>query len=188
MAVYALTETTAYEPIDLPSAKAYLQVPDSVTASDDVIEMFIAAAKEYVQRYTSRLIGEYEVVEYFDAWPIDQRYIFRLKFGLATSIDLVETFDGTDWNTVDAEDYSADVVGRPARVKMLDIGDYDLGDGISLIRITYTAGSPTGADMAKPLVAMMYQLIGFWFSGGLDQDISDLNYVHQILKQYTFNR
>lgn len=186
MATFQLTETGAFTPITVEDAKLYLKYSESVSALDGAIEVLLLSAKQYVERYTSRLIGEYEVVEYWDGWPRDG--VFKLKFGVSVSIGSVEIFDGTDWIEVEVEDYSVDPISLPARVKMLSIGNYSLGTGLNVIRITYNCGTSDGSDLPSVLTTLQYMLLSFWLENGTDQDVSDLNYINKVLNLYVINR
>ncbi len=185
MAVYKLTETGAYDPISLEAARVYLKLTGVSPSYEALIESMLLSAKDYIQRYTSRCIGEFEVVEYWDDWP--GNLLFKLKFGLVSAVTSVEYWDGTDWQPVDDSEYSVDKIGRPARVKMLSSG-FLLGEGLNRIRITYTAGSETGADLPPIFETLMRSMLAFWHENGADQDITDLNYINSILKQYVLNK
>lgn len=186
MAAAVITVNTPYTPVSVADGKAYLKIPSSVTESDDLVEMLLLAAKEHVSHITSRLFGLCTVVEYWDYWQ-DNR-LFKLKYGVCSAITSVQAYDGDSWETVVATDYSADVITRPARIKMISTGDYTLGDGLNIIRATYTAGTALGTDIPQALIAAMYQLIGFWYDKGMDQDASDLATVNTLLRPYILNR
>ena len=186
MATATITVTTPYTPIAVEDGKAYVKIPASVTESDDLVEALLLAAKEHVVKITSRLIGLCTVVEYWDGWEFS--LLFKLKYGVCSAIASIEAYDGDSWETVAATDYSADFISRPARVKMISTGDYTLGYGLNVVRVTYTAGTADGSDLPAALTAAMYQLIGFWYDKGMDQDASDLATVNALLRPYILNR
>ncbi|MCA0235457.1 MAG: hypothetical protein LCH81_03655 [Bacteroidetes bacterium] len=185
MAIYQLTETTAYYPLSVEDARIYLKLSGLDRAYEDLVESMLLSAKDYIQRYTSRCIGEHEVVEFWDDWPGNS--IFKLKFGLVASVESVEYWDGAEWQEIDTAKYSVDRIGRPARVKMLSAG-FSLGEGLNRIRITYTAGSGTGEDLPAMFPTLIRQMLAYWHENGADQDISDMNYINNILNQYVLNK
>ena len=184
MQTYTVITPSAYLPVSVADMKVYLKVQASYVGDDDQIEAFIVAAKEYIERYTKRFMGRVKVEELFDAWPAD--LVLTLQTGLITAVCELAYWDGEAWVIVDESDYYTSLA--PVTRTKLTTSQSGLADVPGAIRARYWAGMDDGSDIPTPLLTCIKMAVAFWTENTSDQDITDLNYLHAILKQYVINR
>lgn len=181
---YRVTTASTFIPVTTAEVKPFLNIDAAYTAKDCQLEAFVVAAKGYVERYTKRQIGQNTVEEYYDTVPDDD--IFTLSTGLVASVTSVSYWNGTAWVALAGTDYYLDNISVPAQIELLNSFSPS-GRTKNLWKIVYLAGAVDGADIPGPLLTCIKMLVAFWNENTTDQDITDLNYIHTILKQYVLN-
>jgi uncharacterized phiE125 gp8 family phage protein len=187
--VYSVLDITtpAAEPVSLELAKQHLRVDDD--AEDALIQMWIMAARQYVEKVTRRAIFERDVVMTLDQFPLRwneslnpiqtnrpiphvwEHFEIKLPKPRCKAVKSI-TYQDVDGNpiTLDPSTYRVDLNSQPARIVPAPglcwpyIAVYIPGT----IQVTYTAGSyGDGVDVntcPQTIVAAMLLLIGHWFA------------------------
>jgi hypothetical protein len=81
------------EPVTLPQAKLHLRVDPDVTTDDDLIELYIQAAREFVEYSTGRSFVSKGYVQVHDAFP------YYVPSALSQSAVPPQYFSGQQWPT-----------------------------------------------------------------------------------------
>lgn len=112
--MYTLTTLTRPEdePVSLTLAKTHLRIDHD--SEDDLIRMWVKAAREYCEQYTGRRFVTQTVRLTFSCWPPDR--IIRLPFGPG-DVTEVTAFTYLDENgdsqTLAADEYQVDLAASP---------------------------------------------------------------------------
>lgn len=185
---YEVVSATEVTGISFESVKARLRIDASDTSLDAEIPGLIIAARQYVERYTKCIIcSSRNIYQYFDGWPEDRILSLSfspINFNLGTpAIEYLD--DAGIWQVLDDSTYQIDPVSFPHRVFIPDsVTLPSLLDGVNTVKVFATYGVEEEPTIS-PLVQCIYFLVAAWLNNSSHQDISDLNYVHTILDQYT---
>lgn len=178
---YALRVITPppYEPISLEETKRHIKVDDDITAYDDDIDGYIAAAREWYGDFTGRalVMTEYEMA--LDGYP-SCSYIELPR----TPVISVDSIKYTDSNGVEqtwaTSNYQVDIASVPARIALAYGGllPSSYRADLNSWRIRFTAGYPVGSPSsaeayrqnvpALAKVAMKIHVTGI-YEGTLDK-------------------
>lgn len=111
-----LVTAPATEPVSLEEAKLHLR--EDGDDQDDLIDLFIQAAREAVEKHTGRRLIDQVWDVYLDEFPDDDDAI---EIALQPIIEVVDVFytdsAGVEQTMDDGDDYLLDIVGSPARIK-----------------------------------------------------------------------
>lgn len=173
------THPTA-EPIDLAEAKLYLRVDTS--ADDALIEAMITAARESVERYTSRALVTQTIVEKLDSFP---PFGFRLSYHPAQSITSITYKDSNGaTQTLSTDVYMLDNYDVPNAVVLKANQTFPTTyDEHNVVTVTYVAGEDVSA-VPKPIIQAMYLLIADYYENRTDYVKRQATAAEYLLNQY----
>lgn len=156
---YITTVPPTAEPITLSEAKAQVRELDGGSlVEDDLIRVYIAAAREYAEGVTGLSFLEQTGQDYFDGW----QWCYELTRGPVSEIVSVEYIaDGATTYTAWANtNYHTDTVSRPARVvKNADASFPALANRVNAVRITYKSGAEDAAGVPPSARHAMLMLV-----------------------------
>lgn len=162
MALVLVTGPTI-EPVSLEEAK--LHIRQDGTADDDLIRVFIKAARESVEQITRRALITQTWDLFMDEWPAGERIKLLLPPLQSVSYVKYTDEDGTI-NTFDSGSYIADIKNQPGGVVLAD-GESWPSDAlypVNAINVRFVAGFGDGsADVPGPIRAAMRLLIGHYY-------------------------
>jgi len=155
MPITVITAPT-FEPVTLAEAKAHLRV--SHTAEDSLITALITVAREQAESYTQRSICA-QTLDY-------SRDAFLLQFELplcplqsVTSIKYID-LNGTEQTLAEAE-YQVNSQSIPAIIALAHGKVWPcVRSELNAVRIRYSAGYATAADIPASIKSAMLLLIG----------------------------
>jgi uncharacterized phiE125 gp8 family phage protein len=180
------TSQPAAEPITLAMAKNHLRV--DFDEDDQLIEAWMTAARQYVEKVTRRPIFNRTVVLTLDQFPMREssslnprelhswsgdlweRFSIRLPRPRCQSITSITYQDNAgDVLNLDPSQYRADLSSEPARIVPAPSGNWPyLASYVpGSIKVTYIAGNyGDGAETntcPQTLVAAILLLVGHWY-------------------------
>ena len=147
------------EPITLSEAKLYLRVDNS--ADDALITALITAAREAVERYTSRALGTQTITQVLDCFP---------GFGFRLAVHPVQSI-----TSVTYKDENGNTQTLSSSIYMLD--NYEMPNGVVLkanqqfpsvypetnaVTVVYVAGEVAG-NVPKAILQAMYLAIADFY-------------------------
>lgn len=155
----------AAEPLSRTEAKVHLRVDSDLTADDTLIDNLIIAAREYVERFTRRILINSVCVLKLDAFPSTDYcegviYLRSPPVGTFASITYIDT-TGTS-QTLSASLYQTDLVMLPARVRPA-YGEVwpETRDQMSAVTLNYTSGyGATSASVPGPIKQYVFLMVG----------------------------
>lgn len=165
---YRVTIPPATEPITLAEAKAQLRVLDGVLTEDALISAYIAAARDYAESVTGRVLITQTIEEYYDQWA----YVFCLSKSPISAITKVEYIaDGTTTYVVwDSSNYAIDLLNVPARAIKLPSGVFQtLAILPNPVKITYVAGG-TANEIPSSIKQAIMLLISDYYENRQDSE------------------
>ena len=137
---YKLIQAPADEPVSITEAKAHLRVRDGETSQDALIEMMIAAARQYAEIYTHRAFVTQQWRMTLDAFP---NCPLLLQKSPIQSVDSIIYTDmaGSTQTIVQGTDYVTDLDSEPGRITppFGRVWPIPLPQ-IAAVRVTFTAG------------------------------------------------
>lgn len=146
------------EPVSLELAKQQCRVVDADTDFDDLIESYIPAAREYVEKETGCILVQRTVSERRDCFG---SYV-ELSYRPVVSVDDVGYLDA-DGTAQTYADFVAQADRDPARVYPAIGGQFPTLSAYGGVTVTYTAGFVAGEEPPSLIQAMLL-LIGHWFA------------------------
>ena len=152
-----VTSDPAAEPITTTEAKLDLKI--DTTDEDDLLTIFIQAAREAVENRTGRsLITQTRVIK-MDYFPMDDT--IRLPNGPVISVTHVKYYDETDTLvTLSTDDYWVDTDSDIARIVVENYWPA-IYDKPNAVVITYSAGyGPLKTDVPAPLRKAILLILG----------------------------
>ena len=155
MHVQVITAPTTY-PVSRTEAKLHCRVDGA--DEDTLIDGLIAAANDYVERYTGRSFATQTLRLTHDDFADD----LQLPRGPVQSVTHIKYDDiaGVE-QTLSTDYYTLDNVGHPAWIVLNNGYDWpEVLDGINTVRVTYVAGYTT---VPAPVKLAMLLLIGLWY-------------------------
>lgn len=205
MAVWSITTPPAVEPILLADAKNYLRIHSSVTADDDLIDLLIVQARQYVERVINRGLITQTVTEYFDKFPDPDRNslesrLLKLHLGPVSSVTSVSYIAEGDtpssytvWDNTGNSKYFLDLVSGgtgigPARIcKKKDVDWPVIEPYTNAVKVIYDIGYGAAASsIPGPLTQAMHKLIGRWYYH--PDEKNDFDLVADLLNPYKLHK
>lgn len=148
MAAYKVTTAPAEEPITLAELKLQARIDGST--DDDILEIYIQAAREACEHRIGRPIVSQTIRRTSDDWPADDDIeLLRAPVQSITSVTYIDA--NGDTQTVDSSTYTLDNADEhgPAWVLLQDGEEWpETGDYGNAVMVTFVAGY--GAATAVP--------------------------------------
>ncbi len=142
------------EPVSLATAKQHLRVFD--VAEHDLINIYIRAARQWVEDYTGHILASREFVQRFAAWG-DYLTIYRQPVTAITSIE----YDSADDDQTAFTDFEFSTGQYPLNIYAASSFPSLRTNGY--ITVTYTAGYADG-EAPDALVQAVLLLIGHFYT------------------------
>ena len=154
----------ASEPISLTEAKLYLRVDNS--ADDALITALITAARETVERYTSRALVTQTITQVLDCFP---GFGFRLAVHPVQSITSITYKDSNgDTQTLASSIYMLDNYEMPNAVVLKANQQFpSTYDETNAVTVVYVAGESAG-NVPKAILQAMYLTIADFYENRTD--------------------
>ena len=140
------------EPISLEEAKAHLRVTDD--SEDALIELYVRAAREWVENYTGHTLLARTFTQRFNAWG-DYLTLYHHP---VTTVPTIE-YDSADDDQAAFTDYAFSLGQRPMRIYPTSSFPSLRSNGY--ITVTYTAGYAEGT-VPDALIQAVLLTIGHW--------------------------
>ena len=151
------------EPITLAEAKLYLRV--DTTADDALITALITAARETVERYTSRALVTQTITQVLDCFP---GFGFRLAVHPVQSITSITYKDSNGSNATLADTvYMLDNYEMPNAVVLKANQQFQAYDETNAVTVVYVAGEAAG-NVPKAILQAMYLTIADFYENRTD--------------------
>lgn len=202
--VWSVTSAPAAEPLLRAYVKNWLKIPSAVTTDDDLVDDLIVAARQFVERHTSRALITQTITEFWDDWPAERTKDPRVLLptiapvqGVTSVAYLAEgAASDTDFTVLGASNYVAELVsGMNAyggcRIYLApDVNWPDLEDEYkNRVRVVYVAGyGASGSSVPGMIRQAMLRLIGIWYYGRDDRNMNDYEVVAQLLDPYKVHK
>jgi uncharacterized phiE125 gp8 family phage protein len=172
---YKVTTDAASEPLTKTEVRMQLK-NEGITADDDLLDIYIKAARQLVEQKTNTALLEKTITQTFNCFPVASAGNKYAAFELAvsplssvTSISYKDT-DG-DSNTIDSSNYDADTFSTPGKVapKPTYTWPTDVYDGVNAITVVYVAGHASTTLLPAPLREAMLLTIADWYRNRVDR-------------------
>ncbi len=137
--------------VTVEEAKLHARITDS--SEDALIERYIRAAQQWVERYTGLGLGRRTVVQEFDRWGLHLDLLVR-------PVVSVESVTHTDAEGVEQD--LTDFVLRPSAARVYTHGAWPSSGRNGQVTVSYTAGYLAGAE-PECLVQAIHILVTAWF-------------------------
>lgn len=160
MPLYIVTAPPGVEPVTLAEAKAQLRVVHS--SEDELIQGYIATARNYVENKTWRQLMRATLRLDLDRFPSD-RWIYLPRPRLV-SVSSIEYLSGGEWATLAAERYVVDATSEPGRVRVDASGWPTVDDELAAVRITYLCGWLVGDVPPQLKTAISLLVSGYYYN------------------------
>ena len=161
---WKISTPPASEPISLTEAKLYLRV--DTTADDALITALITAARETVERYTSRALVTQTITQVLDCFP---GFGFRLAVHPVQSITSIAYKDSNgDTQTLASSIYMLDNYEMPNAVVLKANQAFpSVYDETNAVTVVYVAGEAAG-NVPKAILQAMYLTISDFYENRTD--------------------
>ena len=161
MGLQATAQPTT-QAVSLTEAKQHLRVES--TFDDTQIEALIDAAQEWVESYTTRRLVQTEYRWTISGFPGKASESLRLPLSPVSAVDLIEYTDGAG-NTQTFTDFQADLDVDPSIILPGQGGGWPsaANDTLDAVKVDFTAGYASDADVPRSLKQAMLLLIGHWY-------------------------
>jgi len=148
---YKRTGAAGSGPISLAEAKAQLNISQSFTSDDDLINAMIATARRYFERETGIVattgVSTYE--GYLDDFPPDSVQFPVAPVSGISAVEYIEP-DASDYTALSSGTYEHDVISHPARIRPLSTESWpSTEDRLNAVKITFTAGYGNADDVPE---------------------------------------
>lgn len=148
-------------PVSLDEMKEHLRV--ETDAEDDLITAYRDAAVAHLDGWRG-ILGMALMAQVWeltlDEFPGDE---IRLPLGPVINIVSVKYDDEDgDETTIDAAEYDLDANDNPAWLLPVDSWPTTL-DGINAVRVRFTAGHATAAEVPEPIKQAIRLIVGNWY-------------------------
>lgn len=161
------------EPVTLAEAKTHLNLRQTFTTHDDMIQRIIQAAREWCEQYSGRVFAQRTVTEYWDCWPAC--YI-ELQKTPVLAVSGVQYYDDSTGalTTFAASAYYEDLVSEPARlVYNDDISLPSLDDRPNVVQATYVTGYAAISNVPAAIKQAILLLVGFYYENREDMPTNE---------------
>ena len=158
--IYKRTSEISTEPVSIELARMQIGLDSTDTSMDTMLEMLIAAAREYVEKYCNRSLITATWTAYldsFETWGIE---IFKLPISEITSVKYYDSDDTLTTLSADTN-YVTDIISEPARLIPASGESWpSTYDRPNAVEIAFKAGyGAEQADVPKTLVSVMLMII-----------------------------
>lgn len=144
---YEVTVYPEVEPVTLAEVKQQSRLYADVTDEDDVVLMYLRAAREMIEKEISQICIEQTLMAYFDGFPRycdDRPREIELPIGPATSVSKVEYRDSDgNWVELDASLWELAGKRQPGRLVLTPNSSWPsdvYGTRAESVRVEYVAG------------------------------------------------
>lgn len=148
------------EPVTLSMARAQCSIDDGDTTFDALLTAYIAAARDWVERYTGHILLQRDIVETLAGYPTCPRWI-ELTYRPVETVDEIAYTD-SDSAAQEFTDFVATLGRYPVRIYEGAGASWPTTLDNSVVNVTYTAGYAPG-DEPPALMHAMLLLVGTWF-------------------------
>lgn len=162
--MYKVTTAPVTEPLSATDVKNYLKVEH--TADDDLIDIMIQAAREYVENHTGRALMTQTIREYFDAFPTstndNPKSAITLRFSPVSEVTDLDYTDaeGQSQSLTIATQTTVDKISEPTRIfPAYNTSWPDTRDQANAVEVEYTAGYSSASDVPAPIRQAMLLII-----------------------------
>lgn len=145
------------EPVTLETAKQHLRVFD--TSEHSLIEIYIRAARQWVENFTGHILSPRSFVERFDAWG-SYLTLYRRPVTAISSIAYDGVDEGDDQIPFTTFEYST----GQYPLLIYPEGTFPSLRTNGYITVTYTAGYATTAEVPEALVQAILLLVGHFYT------------------------
>ncbi|MCP5017105.1 MAG: phage gp6-like head-tail connector protein [Ketobacter sp.] len=160
------------EPISLAEAKMHSRV-DS-TDDDEIIRLYIAAAREYVENWSGTAIVESTYAFYFDIW--------QSEYNIYKPINSITTFEYKNADNVGV--YGGSLTGSDYHYNssqgLITLGNSvmtDIYNQSNAVKITAVVGQENIGEIRSDVKQAMLLMIGHWYENREEVSVVQL---HQI--------
>lgn len=178
---YAVSSPPDSEPLTLSEVKLWLKVDGST--EDDLLNALITAARQSVEKYCQLALLEQEIEE---VYPEFSGMNIRLSVSPLVSVDEVAYLDtGEVERVLDDENYRVDAYAKPPQVWRKENTVWPLTyKAPDAVKVTYTAGYETAADIPGPIKTAMLLMIADWYDNRTDNVRNMPTAAQLLLNQY----
>lgn len=154
------TVAGSFDSITLAEARLHIKEPSNITVEDSLITSYIKAADKTTEEKCNLVVSSSTWEGYIDEWPLDifGDSMITINKNPVSSITSVEYYDedNTEQSLVEGTDYFVDVVGKPARIQMVNTPS--LKERVNAIKITFVAGA-SNADSVDDRIKQIARLV-----------------------------
>lgn len=158
---YKLVTEPASEPVSLTEAKRHLRV--DYTDDDDLIAIFIKAARQHAETYTGRAFIDQTWELTLDEFPDNEIQILKPPLIEVESVKYDDAA-GDEQTLSDGLDYTVDLASEPGWIVPTDQTWPTTFDGINAVRVRfragYVGGSPEAETVPNDLKAAILLYVG----------------------------
>lgn len=167
------------EPLSLEEVKEYLNVDVDLVKQDAVIQGFIKASREWVERYTGRALIEQTLEARWDCFPCHGPILLP-RYPVVSVEEIAYTDHAGAAQVWATANYQTDVYSEPARIYPAYNAYYPAtrGGDFSALRVRFIAGYASGVSPAteqdvraavpEQLKLAMKVYLAYAFEGGPD--------------------
>lgn len=159
---FTLITAPAIEPVSLADARLHCRI-DS-TAEDDLLAIYITAARQMAEELTNRALITQQWRQTLDAWPAED---VRLDRSPQVSIDSVTYIDAAGaTQTLSSAAYALDAATSPGWLIPADGSTWPSTDTVAnAVSITYTCGYGAAAsDVPAPIRSWILLTVGYLYA------------------------
>lgn len=177
-------------PIDVFDAKAHLRIEFNSAADDDVLDVLIPAAVDFVHNETRSQLATATYRMYLDSFP-DDRHVILPKPPVQL-VSSVKYLSGGVEQTFPPSAYTVDPSGsRPGRVTLNPSQSWPAVDDVpNSVRIDFQCGYGNAPAVPKVLKTALLMLVGHWYErreAFVDRRLDEVPMaVQSIVHQYAF--
>lgn len=158
------------EPASEPFTKTDVKLDMKVdtTADDDLIDILIKAARQWVENHCRIGLLEQTITEVYDDWPSDR--VFSLSVSPIRSVSGIYYKDSNgDTQTLSSALYTVDTFTRPARVQIKYSQTWPtLYDEINSVSAVYVVGYDAASAIPAPIRKAMLLTIADMYDNRQD--------------------
>lgn len=148
------------EPVSLSDVKAQLSISDSL--QDDIITRRIVEARQWAEEYMQRTVMPSTWLLMLDKFPNE----IELRYPPIISVTSVQYIDNDGvLQTLNSSLYSVDTYNEPGWILPAYGSDWpSTRDTANAVRVEYTAGYASVADVPGPIKEAITLLVGHWMN------------------------
>jgi len=168
MRFYELETVPAVEPVSVAEVKDHLYIPSASTIHDSKLAMFIKAARQIAEEFTSRVFITQTWRLWLDDWN-PETYLGGQRIGLQKpkliEVTKLSSYDEDDTETVlDYTDYFVPVEASPSYLQIKDNAALPTDTrSAKRFKIEFTAGDGLAADVLDAIKMGIIMIAGHLF-------------------------